>query len=201
MLQADVDLADLESRRAELERDRRVAMARINTLLHRGGRLSVAAAAGAGGRGRRRCPGSRPAAVGRAMPAGIAAQLARIRMEEANLELAGREYYPDVELVAKYDAFMPVDIRPQVGMNLNVPLQGERRAAAIRQAAARVAQRRAEYQDRLDQVRYEVQAACDRLVQQRQVIALFAERILRPRNTACDRRRPTIRPARWTSCG
>ena len=99
-------------------------------------------------------------------------------MEEANLELAGREYYPDVELVAKYDAFMPVDIRPQVGMNLNVPLQGEHRAAAIRQAAARVAQRRAEYQDRLDQVRYEVQAAYDRLVQQRQVIALFAERIL-----------------------
>ena len=63
-------------------------------------------------------------------------------------------------------------------MNLNVPLQRQRREAAVREAAARVAQRRAEYQDRLDQVRYEVQSAFDRLAQQRQVIALFAERIL-----------------------
>ncbi len=178
VLQADVDLADLESRRAELERDRRVSMARINTLLHRAADCPLP-------------PPPAQVAVADALPnvealrqsavqcrPELLAQLARIRMEEANLELAGREYYPDVELVAKYDAFMPVDIRPQVGMNLNVPLQGEHRAAAIRQAAARVAQRRAEYQDRLDQVRYEVQAACDRLVQQRQVIALFAERIL-----------------------
>ena len=35
VLQADVELADLESRRAELLRDRQVAVARINTLLHR----------------------------------------------------------------------------------------------------------------------------------------------------------------------
>ena len=35
VLQANVDLADLESRRAQIERDRRVAVARINTLLHR----------------------------------------------------------------------------------------------------------------------------------------------------------------------
>lgn len=36
VLQADVELASLESRRTELARDGEVAMARINTLLHRG---------------------------------------------------------------------------------------------------------------------------------------------------------------------
>ena len=115
VLQADVDLADLESRRAELERDRRVAVARINTLLHRAADYPLP-------------PPPAQVAVADALPdleslrqsavqcrPELLAQLARIRMEEANLELAGREYYPDLELVAKYDAFMPVDIRGKWG--------------------------------------------------------------------------------------
>jgi outer membrane protein TolC len=178
VLQADVDLAGLESRRAEVQRDRRVAVARINTLLHRPAdhplppppaRVVVAEALPEVDALRQSAQRRRP---------DLAAQLARVRTAEANLELAGKDYYPDVEVVAKYDAFMPVDIRPQVGMNLDVPLQRARREAAVREAAARLAQRRAEYQDRLDQVNYEVQAAYDRTVQQRQVIALYAQRIL-----------------------
>ncbi len=178
VLQADVDLADLESRRAEIERNRRVAVARINTLLHRAADYPLP-------------PPPAQVAIADALPEvealrqsavecrpDLSAQLARIRREEANLELAAKDYCPDVELVAKYDAFMPVDIRPQVGMNVNVPLARGRREAAVREAAARVAQQRAEYQDRLDQVRYEVQSAHDRLLQQRQVIALYAQRIL-----------------------
>ncbi|MGO8689887.1 MAG: TolC family protein [Thermoguttaceae bacterium] len=178
VLQADVDLAGLEGRRAELQRDRRVAVARINTLLHRGAdhplppppaRVTVAEGLPGVESLRESAQQRRP---------DLASQLARLRAAEANLELAAKDYYPDVELVAKYDAFMPVDIRQQLGMNLNVPLQRSRREAAVREAAARVAQRRAEYQDRLDQVNYQVQAAYERTVQQRTVIALYAERIL-----------------------
>ena len=178
VLQANVDLADLESRRAQIERDRRVAVARINTLLHRAADYPLP-------------PPPARVAVAEALPdiealrqlalhgrPDLVAQLARVRAEEASLELACREYYPDLELTAKYDAFMPADIRPQVGMNLNVPLQRAKRDAAVREASARVAQRRAEYQDRLDQVQFEVQAAFDRLAQQRQVIGLYADKIL-----------------------
>ena len=60
---------------------------------------------------------------------------------------------------------MPEEMRPQVGMNVNVPIRLARRSAAVREAAQRVQQRRAEYQERLDQVRFEVQAAFDRAVQ------------------------------------
>jgi outer membrane protein TolC len=178
VLQADVELADLESRHAELARDCRVAVARINTLLHRAADYPLP-------------PPPAHIAADESLPDAaslqqmalqcrpdIVAQLARIRMEEANLELAYKDYYPDAELVAKYDAFMPVDIRSEVGMNINVPLQHDRRDAAVREASARVQQRRAEYQDRRDEVSFEVQAARDRLAQQRQVIRLYDERIL-----------------------
>jgi outer membrane protein TolC len=43
----------------------------------------------------------------------------------------------------------------------------------------RVAQRCAEYQDRLDQVRYEVQAGLDRANQSHRVVRLFEEKTLR----------------------
>ena len=178
VLQADVELADLESRHAELLRDRQVAAARINTLLHREADYplpppptQVETADGLPG-----VEALRQTAL-QCRP-DLASLLARVRVEEANLELACREYWPDLEIIAKYDAFMPMDIRPQVGLNVNVPLRRQRRDAAVAEASAKVQQRRAEYQARLDQVRYEVQTAYDRLAQQRQSIAIYSEKIL-----------------------
>jgi outer membrane protein TolC len=178
VLQADVELASLESRLAELARDERVAVARINTLLHRG-------------------PHDRlpppPALVGAAavLPSAdelqqtaiafrpdLFAQQARIRAEEANLALACKEYSPDLNLVAKYDAFMPVDQRAEVGMEVNVPLHNARRSAAVSEAENRLAQRRAEYQELLDQVQFEVQSAHERATQSQQVIRLYEDKIL-----------------------
>ena len=92
--------------------------------------------------------------------------------------MASREYYPDVNLVAKYDGFMPDNMRAQVGMDINVPIQYARRSAAVREASERVAQRSAEYQDRLDQVRYEVQSGLDRARQSGRVVHLYEEKIL-----------------------
>ncbi len=177
VLQADVELATLERRRTELTRDERVAVARINTLLHRAVDHPLPP------------PPTKPA-VADSLPSAeslqqaaesrpdLFAMQARIRTEQANLALAGKEYYPDVNLVAKYDGFMPEDMRPQVGMEFNVPLQRGRRSAAMREASERLLQRRAEYQERLDQVRFEVQTAFDRAVQSEQVIRLFEEKIL-----------------------
>ena len=102
----------------------------------------------------------------------------RAQAEEANLALACKEYYPDIAMVAKYDAFMPDDIRPAVGMQMNVPLQLSRRSAAVREAKARVEQRRWEYQNLLDPVRFEVQSAHDRAAQSREVVRLYEEKIL-----------------------
>ena len=69
-------------------------------------------------------------------------------------------------------------MRPQVGMQMNVPLKLSRRSAAVREAEARVQQRRWEYQNLLDSVRFEVQSAHDRASQSREVVRLYEEKIL-----------------------
>jgi outer membrane protein TolC len=59
-----------------------------------------------------------------------------------------------------------------------VPLRRTRRCAALNEAAAKLQQRRAELQGRLDEVRFEVQSAADRLAEQRTLLRLYAEKIL-----------------------
>jgi len=177
-LQADVELAMLESRRTELSRDEKIAIARINTLLHRdpNGPLPSPPA-------KIQVHDLLPSVELLQQTAGesrseLYAARSRIRVEEANLALAYKEYYPDLNVVAKYDGFMPEEMRPQVGMEVNVPLGCGRRSAAVREASERLRQRKAEYQERLDQVRFEVQAAWERAVQARQVARLYEEKIL-----------------------
>ncbi len=178
VLEAEVELASLESRRTEYARDAQVAIARINTLLHRAADYPLPPPPT-----KLPLPESPPAvdalqaAAVHSRP-DLFAQQARIRTERANLALACKEYYPDVNLVAKYDGFMPEEMRPQVGIDVNVPTQFARQSAAVREASARLQQRCAEYQDLLDQTRFEVQSAFDRTVQSRRVIRLFEERIL-----------------------
>jgi outer membrane protein TolC len=177
-LQADVELAALESRGAELARDEQVSVARINTLLHRDphhtlppppAKIAVADSLPPAESLQQTAVQSRP---------DLYAAQARIRSEEANLALACKEYYPDVNLVVKYDAFMPENIRPAVGMDINIPIRYCRRSAAVQEAENRVAQRCAEYQDRLNQVRYEVQTALDRAAKSERVARIYEDKIL-----------------------
>jgi outer membrane protein TolC len=78
----------------------------------------------------------------------------------------------------RYDGFMPEDMRPQLGMDVNIPIRCARRSAAVREASDRIAQRRAEYQDLLDQVRYEVQSSFARVVQAAEVVRLYRDQAL-----------------------
>ena len=137
VLQADLELADLEARTAELARQQSVAIARINTLLHRPADCPLPPPANLSP------PCNLPPVealrdMALCRRPDLAAQSARIRAEEANVDLACKQYYPDLEIVGKYDAFMPEEMRPQLGMNLNVPLWQHKRSAAWREAMAKL---------------------------------------------------------------
>jgi outer membrane protein TolC len=178
VLQADVELADLEARHVELQRERKIAAARINTLLHRAADHPLPPPPA-----KADVPDALPtreSVIERALQArpDLAAQMARIRQEEYSLGLAYKDYYPDLEFVFKHDHFMPVEMQTQVGMNFNVPVYRQKRHAAVCEASAKLRQRRAELESRMDQVRYEVQAAWERTSERRSVVRLYEKKIL-----------------------
>ena len=99
VLQADVELAMLDSRRIELAQNEKVAVARINTLLHREPQLALP-------------PPPQRLEVSDSLPdvealrqaaveqrPDLSAQAARIQAEQAAVALAAKEFYPDFEFI------------------------------------------------------------------------------------------------------
>jgi outer membrane protein TolC len=183
VLQADVELTELERRQIELERMNVVAIARINTLLRRlpqaalpppPGQLSTSAVVLDLETLQQIAIQQRP---------DVAALSARVRAEEAAVSVACKEYYPDGEFFGRYDSFwQPADtqsdLRGQVGVRLNVPIYKGRLNAAVREAMFRLSQRRAEYEQKVLDVRYEVQTAYAQLDESRKSLTLYSERLL-----------------------
>ena len=118
VLQADVELGRQRERLLELEQMAKVANARINTLARRHVELPFAAA------GESRAATSSPlrSVAERAVPLQYRPDLqevalSRVQADEANL-IVLKERYPDVELMAAYDAFWQPserDLRPMLG--------------------------------------------------------------------------------------
>jgi outer membrane protein TolC len=179
LLQADVELALQKSRLVELEQNDKIAIARINTLLHRDPNL--------------RLPpppetlvvddplldrhslqqlalGQRP---------DLQAQAARIQAEQTSVALACKEFYPDLELMGRYDQFWTdVVQRGQVGMYLNIPLNQSRRHAALRESMARVAKMQAEYISQVDAIQNDIAAGIARWEASRKTLEIFDSSIL-----------------------
>jgi outer membrane protein TolC len=181
VLQADVAIARQQERAVGLDRAGRVARARINTLLNLpadhalppppkqlapAGPLPDAAAL-------------RAAAIGRRPD--MAALRARVAADEAAVALALKEYYPDFEAMAAYDAWWQrpeKDLRPMVGVRLNVPLRTERRDAAVTEMRARLAQRQAELARLTAQIGLQVQEAYEQAREAEQALKLYEESAL-----------------------
>src|SRR5205085_12286000 len=99
--------------------------------------------------------------------------------EEAQLGLAHKEFYPDVEVMAAYDTFWQErPLQWQGGVRLNLPVYRARRYGAVAEAEARIAQRRAELARQADQVNYQVQEAFEKSRQGERSVALYEKTIL-----------------------
>jgi outer membrane protein TolC len=183
LLQADVELADLDRRRLELQRMQRVATARINTLLRRWpdaplppppARLDASAP---------------PADVSllwqtalRQRP-DLAALAWRVESEQAALGLAYKNFFPDLDVFGRYDTFWQPSstqgpLRAQVGVTMNLPVYREKLRAAVCEAQFRLAQRRAEYEQRALEIQYDVVSAAEQVEESRKAVAIYAERLI-----------------------
>jgi cobalt-zinc-cadmium efflux system outer membrane protein len=109
----------------------------------------------------------------------LAALAARLQSERNQLQLACAQGCPDFEVMGRYDTFWtdPAQ-RGQVGLYLNLPVYGNRRAAAVREATFRVSKLQAEYDQQLDLVRSEVATAYARATAGRRTLELYIMKIL-----------------------
>jgi cobalt-zinc-cadmium efflux system outer membrane protein len=179
MLQAEVELAELARRQIELERLERIAVARINTLMHRPPDAFLPPAPV-----RLDAPvvllsATELRAIALSRRPDLASLSAKLRAEQARLQLAQKEFLPDVEVFGRYDNFWSqASLRGQVGVNMNVPLYRDKRYAAVREAQYRLSQRRAEYQQRIDDINREVQTAYEQFDEAQQTVGLYTRQIL-----------------------
>ena len=176
ILQLDVEAVRLEERTVSLRRARQVARARINALAHLPADgplpppadLRPAVPLPDAAELRRRAVASRP---------DMLALADRLAAELAALGLAHREYKPDVELLTAYDGYWQgAGGRPlqwQVGARVNLPFRTGRRDAAVSEAQAKIAARRAELARLTDRVGFQVQEAYEQARESGQVVKLY----------------------------
>ncbi len=179
VLQADVELFELARRQYELDRMQKVAAARINTLLRRLPNAPLPAAPAELGP-----PAESPDAdlawqTALLQRPDLAALAWRVESEEAGLELAYKNFYPDVDVIGRYDAFwQEADLRAQVGVAVNMPIYREKLRAGVREAQFRVSQRRSEFDQRALEIQYEVVEAARRVEESSKVVDLFAQKLV-----------------------
>jgi outer membrane protein TolC len=182
ILQLDVEIGRQGERLFTLERMRQVAVARLNTLMHRPPDSPLPPPPAALG-----VPEGLPAvealrARALELRPDLRAQADRIAADEKSLVLARKEFYPELMVGAAYDTIMgngPArDLAPQLSVGVNIPLRVEKRRAAIAEAEARLLQRRAEYARMADQAAFQVQEAYAQVAESEQVVRHYEKTIL-----------------------
>lgn len=181
LLQADVEIGRQQERQVILEQTRETTMARINTLMHlpthhplppAPQQLHLADALPD-------LPFLQATAVARRPD--LQALADRIAADQASLALAYKEFKPDLDVMAAYDAWWQrpeQDLRPQVGVRMNLPVRKDKRYAAIAEARARIAQRQAALERQQDQVNLQVQEAHAQVRESERIVRLYTQTIL-----------------------
>jgi cobalt-zinc-cadmium efflux system outer membrane protein len=144
-IEARAHTIELDRERLMLEKQRRVAVAMLNRLLHRKAdaelppppaHLVVARAI--------EPPGDPPREPSRQHPKQLAAA-ARLRARQADVDQADRAFYPDFEVMGSYDSMWDIwQHRFMIGVGIEIPLQRGKRHAELERARAEQAKAAAE---------------------------------------------------------
>jgi outer membrane protein TolC len=179
-IQAEVEAAKLLQEREDLDAERRVTQARLNSLLHRRPELPLPPPPA-------RLP--EPPPLDREIPeiqdAAVAARPelagldAMIRVREAGRDLALFERKPGIELMGSYSSmWMDPEHRWMAGVSVELPLRKEKIAAARTEAETRLAAARTQRESAEMRIRAEVQEAAERYAAALRQLALHRDRLL-----------------------
>lgn len=181
VLQADVEIGRQRERLLTIERMRSVSVARLNTLMHLAPDLPLPPPPKTLTRGGSLPPVSELRTLAVARRPDLQAVCSRIEADRTALSSAFKEYNPDFEVMAAYDAFWQrpeQDLRPMIGIRMNLPSRLAKRDGAVAETRARIAQRQAEYAKLVDQTNFEVQQAYAQVHESERALQLNEDTIL-----------------------
>ncbi|HEY7309131.1 MAG TPA: TolC family protein [Gemmataceae bacterium] len=178
-LQAEVEIGRLREREIVLERQRQVTIARINSLLQLPPALPLP-------------PPPKEIQVEGELPdpkALLEQALAQrldllkladqIKAAETAVKLAYKEYYPDIDAMAAFDAFWDNPLqRAQVAARINLPVRLKRRHGAVVEAESRLAEIKAQYARQSSQAGFEVQQAYEQWRESLRTVRLLDKDVL-----------------------
>ncbi|HEX3315523.1 MAG TPA: TolC family protein [Gemmataceae bacterium] len=177
--QAEVEIGRQLERQIELEHQRKISQARINTLMHEAPDAPLPSPPAQAALKSLLPDASALRSVAVSRRPDLQALANRIAAEEASLALAYKDRYPDVEVMAAYDAFWQErPLQTTVGVKINLPVRLARRQGAIEEARAKIAERRAELEKQVDQVNFQVQEAYEQVRQRERIVGLYEKTIL-----------------------
>lgn len=179
-LEAELEQAELLHRDVVLRADRVVTAEQLNALLHRSPELPLPPPPAA------LTPiapvsDGRDALLARALMERpeLRAADARVRARESSVDLARREFFPDVTLMGTYDSFWDEsELKPMVGVELNLPLRRTRRLAALDEAEASLEEAKSMRAGLGDQVQLSVERAFERLAEAHHALEIVRDRKL-----------------------
>ncbi len=174
ILEADVEIAQLDRRQYELTADRGVAVARINTLLHRAPDVPLPPSPVQLARLVELPPPELLRQLAVANRPDLAAIAQRLYAEQTAVDLARKDYYPDFDVNGRYNTlWQKYPLQAAVGFNANIPIYRNRLDAATREARFRASQRRAEYEQRIDDIHRDVQSLYSKLQASQGLVELY----------------------------
>lgn len=179
-LQADVELGNLERDRIMLEAEREATIAQLNGLLRRGPDAPLPPpAADLPPPPRLDVERSELEAVAFARRPELSAARARIRGGQAAIDLARREWVPDLSVMGAYDSMQEMpEHRWMLGVTVDIPLQRGGRRAARDQAEARTALERSRDHSLRDRIAVEVARALVSARESARVVELLERRLV-----------------------
>jgi cobalt-zinc-cadmium efflux system outer membrane protein len=178
-LRAEVEETELRQRRIVLDTARRVTAQQIAALLHvRDGAELPPPPVGLVPVVAEDEPPVAPDRVLAQRPELQAAE-ARVRAREAGERLAWRGYFPDFRLSGVYDrGWDTTDMRPMVGIEIDLPVEVARRRAAVDEAHAELERARREREQTADEITTELVTARAQLDEARRLLALSRDHLL-----------------------
>ena len=178
VLQAQVELADLENHLLRLVQERTATQARINALLNRAPDAPISLAAPIA---LEPPPPSLEAlkTLALAQHPELSRMNADLAASESRVTLAEKAFFPNFQVGVGYNGMWEsVDQRPMVGISINVPLDRDKRRADLDQARAEARRARFALSARRAELLADLAMARAETIQARESVALYRDRLV-----------------------